>query len=308
MTKIPAHVQVFEDASKRLGLKFKQYDDEGALHEVSNGKKKVLINRSATEKTGHLSYILADNKRFTTDILSKFGLSVPRQKMVSTYDELVGFYKKRKPVVIKPNKASLGKGVTVNITNQKELKVAYKSARRYGKKVLIEDFVPGDDYRVTVIDYKKVYAVQRIPAFVVGNGKSSIEKLVKKKNRVKKEYKKDIKLNTKSREILAEKGYTFDSVPGEGEMVYLRKAANIAEGGTSIDFTNKLSKEIKAMAIKAAKVLKLPSAGIDVLTEDISSNKGVIIEVNPRPHVVLHHYPHEGQERYPADDILTMLF
>ncbi|NQT49853.1 ATP-grasp domain-containing protein [Candidatus Kuenenbacteria bacterium] len=306
--KIPAHVDVLAKSARSCGFKFSKYDTEGALHKVSNGKKEVLINRSATEKTSHLSYILADSKRFTTAILKHFGIAVPRQKQISNYEEAIGFYRKQRPVVVKPNRASLGRGVTVNITNQKQLKKAYRLAKKYGQRVLVEEFVPGDDYRVTVIDYKHVYVVKRIPAFVVGNGKADIELLIKRKNRIKEEYKKKIKMGTKSEKILQEQHLTFDSVPANGEIIYLRKAANIAEGGTSIDCTDLISKELKQLAIRASRILKLPAAGVDILTEDISSKKGVIIEINPRPHIVLHHYPHEGKPRFPGRDIIRMLF
>ena len=306
--KAPAHVDVLAKSARSCGFKFGKYDVEGALHKVSKGNKEVLINRSATEKTSHLSYILADSKRFTTAILKHFGIPVPKQRQVSNYEEVLKFYRKQRPIVVKPNRASLGRGVSVNITNQKHLKKAYRLAKKYGKRVLVEEYVPGDDYRVTVIDYKHVYVVKRIPAFVVGNGKADIELLIKRKNRIKKEYKKKIRLDAKSERILLEKGLTFDSVPAEGEVVYLRKAANIAEGGTSIDCTDLISKELKELAIRASKILKLPAAGVDILTEDISSKKGVIIEINPRPHIVLHHYPHEGTPRFPGRDIIGMLF
>ena len=304
----PAHVKVLRNAARSLSLRFSKFDPEAALHVVGKGKQTRLINRSATEFTSRLSYVLADNKMMTVDVLKKFGLPVPKQKLVATYNDLLGFYRKHRPVVVKPNKSSLGKGVTVGVNSLNQLKKAFKFAKKYGKKVLIEEFVPGQDYRVTVIDYKHIYVVLRMPAFVEGDGKHDIEWLVKKKNKVKKKYKKDIRLDEKSEKILAEKGFTFDSVPAKEEKVFLRKAANIAEGGTSIDFTDQISDKLKQIAIEACRVLKLPSAGVDILTEDISSNKGVIIEVNPRPHIALHHYPHVGKSRFPGRDIIKMLF
>ena len=304
----PAHVKVLRNSARSLGLRFAKFDPEGALHVVSKGRQTRLINRSATEFTSRLSYLLADNKMMTVDVLKTFGLPVPKQKLVTNYNELLAFYRRHKRVDVAPNKSSLGKGVTVGVTTLKNLKKAFKFAKKYGKKVLIEEFVPGDDYRVTVIDYKHVYVVKRVPAFVEGDGKHDVEWLVKKKNKIKKKYKKDIKLDEKSEKILASRGYTFDSIPARGEKVFLRNAANVAEGGTSIDCTEQISDKLKSVAIEACRALKLASAGVDVLTEDISSDKGVIIEVNPRPHVVLHHYPHLGKSRFPGRDIIRMLF
>ncbi|OGF46857.1 hypothetical protein A2533_02555 [Candidatus Falkowbacteria bacterium RIFOXYD2_FULL_35_9] len=302
------HVKLLKETAKQLGLKFKSYDGENVLHEVSNGKKSFLIDRSATELTSRLGYILADNKHLTISALNKFDIPVPQQRMVKKYQDSLAFFKKNKPIVVKPNKCSLGKGVTVNVKTLEDLKKAFHYAKRYDSRVLVEEFIPGEDYRFTVIDYKQVYVVKRIPAFVIGDGKHSMLYLIKQKNKVKKSYKKDIKTNEKTIEILKEKKLTLRSIPAKDEIVYLRKAANIAEGGTSIDFTDIASKPLKDLAIAACRVLHLPVAGIDILTENINGDKGVIIEVNPRPHIILHHYPHEGESRYPARDIYNMLF
>jgi cyanophycin synthetase len=308
MKKEPLHVKVIRDSAKSLGYGFRKYDPEGALHVVSKNGKEHLVNRSSTVKTSKISYILADNKRMTVDTLSKFNIPVPKQKMVTTISQALFFFRKHKPIVVKPNKSSLGKGVTVGVKTLRDLSRAFKFAQKFDKRVLVEEFVPGDDYRVTVIDYKKVFVMQRVPAFIVGDGKHDVEYLVKQKNKIKLSYKRDIKIDSYTLLMLRRKGFTLDSIPALDETVYLRKAANIAEGGTSIDFTNKISPELKALAINASKVLKLPCAGVDIMTEDISSDKGVIIEVNPRPHVIIHHHPHVGVRRYPGQEILKMLF
>ncbi len=302
------HIKVLRDAAKELSLKFEKFDPEEVIHFVSQGNKQVWLDRSATEKTSRLSYIIADNKRLTVAALRKFNIPTPKQKMVYYKKDLLEFFRKYKPVVVKPNKCSLGKGVTVGITTQKALFRAFDEAKKYDKRVLIENFVPGNDYRFTVIDYKKVYVLQRIPAFVDGDGRHTVEQLVVIKNKISKKYKKDIKIDDKSKKILKQQGFTLQSVIPENKRVFLRLAANIAEGGTSVDVTSQASVKLKEMAIDACRALKLPSAGIDILTPDISGDKGVVLEVNPRPHIILHHYPHVGRAYSPAKDILKMFF
>lgn len=306
--KEPMHVKILRQSARAEGLTFRKFDQGGALHQVGNQKRSFLLDRAATELTSKISYILADNKRMTVSALGLFGLPVPKQKLVNRYEKALAFFHQHRPVVVKPNKASLGKGVTIGVKTIKQLKAAVEFAKRYGERVLVEEFIPGEDFRVTVIDYKHVYAVKRVPAFVVGDGKHNVKFLINEKNEERKRYKKNIKLDQSSIERLREQGYTFASVPGKGVLVFLRKAANIAEGGTSIDCTEEISLALKKLAIDACRALKLPCAGVDIITEDIGGNKGVIIEVNPRPHIVLHHFPHVGRARFPGRDIMKMLF
>lgn len=305
---ISPHAKIMRDAARYYGLKFKKFDPQGVLHLVSDGKIQFYLDRSATEKTSRISYILADNKKMTNDVLRKFKINVPKQKMVTRYSEVIDFFRKNKPVVIKPNKCSLGKGVTVGVNTQKKLKQAFDFAQKYDKRVLAETYIQGEDYRFTVINYEKVFVVKRIPAFVVGDGKNNIENLIEIKNKIKKKYKKSIKINDTTIEILNKQGLKLNDIPKVDKIVYLRKAANIAEGGTSYDFTDIASKFLIDMAKNVCSALKIPVAGIDIITEDISSDKGTVIEVNPRPHIILHRYPHEGQERYPAREIFKMLY
>ena len=306
--KEPIHVKILRQSARAEGLYFKKFDPEGALHLVGDSKKAFLLDRAATELTSKISYILADNKRMTVSALDYFGLPVPKQKLVQGYEKAVDFFRRHCPVVVKPNKSSLGKGVTVGVKTIGQLKSAFEFAKKYGREILIEEFIPGEDFRVTVIDYKRVFVIKRVPAFVVGDGEHSVKFLVNEKNQIKKKYKKPIKLDGASAQRLKEQGYNFHSVLGKGSIAYLRRAANIAEGGTSIDCTDLISKELKALAIKACRALKLPCAGVDIITEDIGGNKGVIIEVNPRPHIVIHRYPHVGRARYPGREIMKMLF
>lgn len=302
------HLEVMRKAAKYYGLSFKKFDTGNRFQYISDGKRKFMINRSATEFTSRIGYMLAHNKQRTNQVLEHFGFSVPKQKVFEEFNEVLPFFKKYAPIVLKPLNNSLGNGVTVNINSISKLKKAFKFAKEFSKQVLAEQFIEGDDYRVTVINYKHVYAVQRIPAYVRGDGHHTISKLIDIKNQKRKLYKHDILKDERSKQILSEQGYKMSDIPGKDERVFLRRAANIAEGGTSIDVTDQLSDSIANMCIEASKILKLPTSGLDILTEDLGGNKATIIEANYRAHIVLHHYPHKGKRRYPARQLMKMMF
>jgi D-alanine-D-alanine ligase-like ATP-grasp enzyme len=44
---------------------------------------------------------------------------------------------------------------------------------KYSKRVIVEKFITGFDFRILVIDNKLVAAAKRVPAHVIGNGENS---------------------------------------------------------------------------------------------------------------------------------------
>src|SRR4051794_2587945 len=104
----------------------------------------------------------------------------------------------------------------------------------------------------------------------------------------------------------------MDSVPDEGERVYLRATANLSTGGTAIDRTDEMHPDNVTACEMAAGVVGLDIAGIDVLTTDISipfrESGAVIIEVNAAPGVRMHTHPNEGTARNVGAPIVDMLY
>src|SRR5690625_1684007 len=88
------------------------------------------------------------------------------------------------PVVLKPTDGSFGKGVITNISNVEELKNALAIVRTEQniRNVMIEQHIPGEEYRVYVVGDQAVAAMNRIPANIIGDGNSSIRQLIGIKN------------------------------------------------------------------------------------------------------------------------------
>jgi cyanophycin synthetase len=111
---------------------------------------------------------------------------------------------------------------------------------------------------------------------------------------------------------LRKKGLTIDSVLKKGKKFYLRENANLSTGGTARDCTDIIHPLNIEIAVKAAKIIGLDVAGIDITTPDISNpiteTGGVIIEINAAPGIRMHHYPAEGEPRNVAKAIVDMLY
>jgi cyanophycin synthetase len=187
-----------------------------------------------------------------------------------------------------------------------------------GRRIVVENFVTGRDYRVLVVNGTVVATAERIPAHVVGDGTGTIRELIEQYNRDTRRGIGHTKVLTRipndavTEEFLALSGRTLDTVPAPGERVFLRATANLSTGGTSIDRTDEMHPDNITACEMAAGVIGLDIAGIDVLTPDISvpfrENGAVIIEVNAAPGIRMHTHPAEGTPRNVGAPILDMLY
>ena len=107
-----------------------------------------------------------------------------------------------------------------------------------------------------------------------------------------------LELDDAADRLLAAKGYDHDSVPPEGEVVFLRKTANLSTGGTAIDVTDVIHPDNRLMAERAIRAVGLDIGGVDFLTTDITQsyrdNGGAICEINAGPGMRMHIAPSRG--------------
>ena len=312
-----AMYNLIKKVAQKRGVKIKKLPYIKNIQLLYNDQEEHLIDLAITEASSSLGTRIAKNKFATGQILKRHGLPIPRQKLCTSIKEARQNFRNNKNIIIKPVGLSLGWGVTLSIKNDKDLVKAVNFAKKESLKnvvkylrgrFLIEEKVPGLDYRVSVTNFKNVYAVLRTPAYVTGDGRSNISQLIKKKNQRKMPYKGIIGVDAQTKKILKKEGYTLRTVLPKGKEVTLKDVANICAGGESKDVTDQVSPHWRRTVIKVAKILNMPVAGIDVISPDISANQGKIIEVNGRAHLILHHYPHQGKPRDPVGDMIDSLF
>ena len=152
-----------------------------SLVQFGHGKFQKRIQATITNQTRHISVEIASDKDDTNSLLSDLGLPVPIQKLV--YSEKEAVHRARRigyPVVLKPLNANHGRGVSINLTEDSQVKKAFKIARERGSSrgVLVESFITGFDHRMLVVDGKLIAVAKRVPGRVVGNGKQTIQELV----------------------------------------------------------------------------------------------------------------------------------
>lgn len=204
------------------------------------------------------------------------------------------------PVFLKPNSKSQGLGVT-KVFNKTEFFKVFKEIAKYDNVILVEQPVLGKDYRVVVLDNQVISAYERIPLKIIGDGVSSILKLLKNKQQefIKKGREKTFKLDD-SRLLMTMKRdhLSFRSIPKKDQEIQLLFNANLSTGGTSVDVTEHVHSFYKKLAIKLTKDMGLRLCGVDlIINGDISeiSDEFYIIEINSAPG--LDHYASLGKKQ-----------
>ena len=291
-----------------------------AMIQLGYGVHQKRIQATLSNYSGILGVELACDKEGTKQILRDAGVPVPRGTVVQYLDELeagiesVGGY----PIVIKPLDGNHGRGITIDIKSWDEAEKAYDVAREISRAVIVERYYRGRDHRVLVINGKVVAVAERVPAHVVGDGKSTIEELIEQTNLDPNRgdghdnVLTKIVLDRNSETLLQRQGYTLDTILNTGEVCYLRATANLSTGGIAVDRTDDIHPENVWLAQRVAKTIGLDIAGIDIVTPDITQPlrdvDGVVVEVNAAPGFRMHVCPSEGLPRNVAAPVLDMLF
>jgi cyanophycin synthetase len=290
-----------------------------SLVQLGYGKNQVRFRATMTEKTSCIAVDIASNKDETKRLLTEQAIPVANGITISSVEGVddairkVGF-----PLVFKPLDGNHGRGISINIKTKDEAIAAYEHAAKISRKVIVERFITGFDFRVLVIDNKMVAAALRDPAHVVGNGHSTIQELIDLENTdPRRGYGHEnvltlIAVDRDTLDLLDKKGYTLETVPAKGEKVFVKSTANLSTGGTSIDVTDHVHPQNVFICERISKIIGLDICGIDImaqnLTEPLTENGGVVLEVNAAPGFRMHIAPSEGLPRNVAGHVIDMLY
>ncbi len=293
--------------------------NEQSLIQFGHGRYQQRIQATVTGRTPHIAVELASDKEETNRILGNLGLPVPKQRLVQTADDAAAAAEKiGYPVVVKPYNANHGRGITVHLTTAEQVRTAFEMAREHSRSVIVESFIAGEDHRMLVINGELVAVAKRVPGHVTGDGVHTIEQLVEQVNQDPRRGVGHEKVLTRlqfdqqAESLLARKGYTRQSVPAAGEVVFLRSTGNLSTGGTATDMTDLVHPDNIEMARRAVKAIGLDVGGVDFLTSDITESYkeigGAICEVNAAPGFRMHMAPSEGRPRDVGGAVMDMLF
>ena len=313
----PSTGSIVEEAESR-GIPFIRLNDQ-SLVQLGYGVHQKRIQATTTSKTNMISVDIAANKHATKKLLGEMGVPVPKGFRIRDIDELestvksVGF-----PLVIKPLDGNHGKGATVGIKDLEHARTAFEKAKEYSRWIIVEQMLEGSDFRALVVNNRLIAVAERIPAHIVGDGKSTIQELIDQTNAdPRRGYGHEnvltqITVDGQTMRCIAAKDYTLETVLPIGEVLHLKTTANISTGGTAIDRTDEVHPHNVFLFERIARIIGLDITGIDIIARNVSEpleeSGGGIIEVNAAPGFRMHLAPSEGIGRNVAEHVVDMLY
>jgi cyanophycin synthetase len=295
-------------------------------YSIGVGREASVSISSASGKDAYMSQNIQRDKWLTNTVLNRLQLPVAKWSVVDSEQHLKEIFDDyKKPVVIKPTGLTGGSGVSTGIKDIQKALDAYRYASKlisakqrsaWQTKIMIQEQVEGEDYRLLVIDGKLTIATKRVPAAVVGDGKKTIKQLIDETN---KDPRRDvldpthtlkpIVIDEPLKDYLTQQGLTLEDIPAKGKTVPVRKEASMSRGGITEDFTEKVHPQIKYVVESLARSLRAFILGVDVLCKDISKpltgGNGSIIECNTMPEAYLNAFPVIGKQRKDIGELIV---
>lgn len=266
----------------------------GGVVQLGWGRHSRRIHRSTTDQDSAIGLHLSRDKFLTAQILRQAGLPAPvHYKAPSLAQAQNDAERIAYPVVVKPSDLERGEGVAVDVT-ELNLEAAFQTAYKLSpsKTVLIERQVPGVCHRLFIVDGELLYAVKRLPIGVYGDGKSSINELFFAAHLEQMKRPPWLRsgiqlLQALPLETLHQQGLTPEDAVPAGQFVAMRRIETSAWGGVDEDVTPTVHPDNVSAAVRAAQLMGLEVAGVDLISQDITqawhTNGAVINEVNYAP-------------------------
>nr|WP_319384752.1 ATP-dependent carboxylate-amine ligase [uncultured Roseibium sp.] len=293
------------------GLRLTAGDSRGHAGCVEDGRGKRWFFKGTRFDINPLgSAEIANDKAYSLHFLQQEGVRVPESLLVFAPEVHTGSRPPASvsrfvadhgfPLFLKPNIGQEGQDV-VRIHDGTELHDTLRRLSRTHPQLLLQKEVHGRDLRVIILDGEVLCAVERKAAQVTGDGRRSITALIGALHRVAPS---DGRIDA----TLARQGVTRDSIPGAGDRVTLLSVTNLSAGGTAEIVTGQLAAGVLEVARKAAAVLGLRYAGVDMILAGSGPDAdAVILEVNAAPGLT-NLYRQGSSEAAIVRDIYTVLF
>lgn len=298
-TTNPIH---FLGAAHRLGMQVTPIGKD--IFCVGLGRSSRWLHSSITDATPSIGVLLAKDKRETARLLGRCGIPMPRHELAKDEEHAAEIAERISyPVVVKPIDQDQGRGVFAGLGSQATLRKAFRAARAFSDHVLVEAHCHGDDYRFTVHGDRVIKIMHRRPGGVWGDGTRTVAELLAQvqasaehQRALRRQGKLRLELDEEATELLAEQALDARSVPEAGRFVMLRRKSNVSSGGSHATVPlEQVHPDNRALAVRAARLLRLDLAGVDLILPDAArpwhEAGGAVLEVNAQPQIGIRDTP-----------------
>jgi D-alanine-D-alanine ligase-like ATP-grasp enzyme len=246
---------------------------------------------------------IALDKDATAHVLKRRGYTVPTGRGFSNHGRV---HKAREigrayayaqklglPVLLKPNDSSSDQHVCVVYTRT-QFYAAAREVFAASKKLLVQRIARGSDCSIVVLDDEVLMASEKTRPYVIGDGQSSIRKLIATSQRRSRAagHPSELRVDdVRVRRHLAHRRQTLETVPAAGRRVELLPCGNLGVGGDVRVVTDVLHPKLRALAIRAVGDMGLRLASLDLVLSrpsDAPPQKCTVLEVNSAPGLDTH--------------------
>ena len=308
------YARAWQDAADHLQASITSLG--GGVFEVTKGTRQayVYLNHSPLDDSATVAMTL--NKGVVSKRLAAAGIPVPKYLEFG----LGEFYLAKDFVqalsvsaVVKPAFGTGGgSGITSNVKNGVQLVRAVAWARAFCPKILVEEQIEGETYRLLYLDGELLDCLIRRAPTVTGNGTSTIRHLIAQENsdRIKSGINASPVILTADLDMkntISAEGLSLSSVLRKGERVKIKTVVNENRSDDNETVISIVCPEVVALGRRVVEIMGTRLAGIDIITTDpsrsIEKTGGAVIEVNATPGFQYHYFKKDGP--FPmADKIL----
>lgn len=313
------HLPMLRLAAEARGLEIVEHG-KGYIG-LQSGRAVLEGRKYQASSTSVLASTICRSKNLQMQLLRRAGVPVPEGRSFGAEESASAIeYATRGlgwPVVVKPSDVHRGHGVVVGIQSEDEFRSGWEYAvsamgERGEHKVIVEREHDGVDLRVYLVAGEAVAGTVRLPPYVRGDGRSTVEALVEEANQARLAHPRlrhlPIKLDAETDRHLARLRLRRDSIPGRLDVVTLSRCGNLSLGGINVDVTDQLPAGLVDLAASTMGVIPgLDAGGVDFLMPDIRTADGaVVLEVSARANISMHHFPVVGEPRDVAGALVDL--
>jgi cyanophycin synthetase len=317
--RVAEYREMWRAAAEALGGRFAPLANDLWEIEVASVRTRLHLHQTEFDNPAVLG--LAGRKVAVHRLLGAAGLPVPEfaEFSLDDLDPAYRFHASHpRGCVVKPANGYGGQGVTTHLLKAAEVRRAAILASLYDRELLIEAQVPGESYRLLVLEGRMVDAVCRRGPRLEGDGVSRIRSLIEVEDaRRRASGQAGLSVDRDCLFTLAYQGLSPDSVPAKGKAFLVKSVNDASRKYTEVrtvyneTVTHLVCDSLRRDAERAARVVGSDFVGVDVITTDpavpLQQCGGVINEVNTTP--ALHHHYGTPGARFPrvALDVLRAL-
>ncbi|EKD46579.1 MAG: hypothetical protein ACD_67C00166G0001 [uncultured bacterium] len=305
---------IIKNAILKMGGTIEEFIPERGCFYINIEGKRILLERKISiTRQSFVSGQLTRCKDITHKLLQSAGLPTPKTEC---------FYKKSfdkksskkqleeltYPIILKDAQGSNSRGIFPLIGNPQDAMILIEEELPHYRSMIAQEMVFGKEYRLLVLDEKVIGALEMIPPYALGDGISTIRKIIEQKQNT---TEKRTDFDEKLTQILSEQNVTLESIMSKNEIAYIKKSSCLAEGGETRDVTDLVHADIEKICVEASKVVGKHLVGIDVMCADVSIDPTEqafnILEINGKPDLYIHYDPTHGETRNVVEDIVKFM-